>query len=163
MDISADQVVDFWFSDRVQAHWFSSTETLDAEIKERYEGLWERAASGGLDHWMNEPVGALALAIVLDQFPLNMFRGQPKGFATEKKAIEVARHAVGNRFDEQLQGHRLSFLFMPFMHSEDLADQDISVALYRTYISRPWLNDSRIIIDIFLRFHTSIFTCEIIR
>jgi uncharacterized protein (DUF924 family) len=60
-----------------------------------------------------------------------MFRGQAKSFATEKKAIEVARHAVGNRFDEQLEGHRLSFLFMPFMHSEDLADQDISVALYK--------------------------------
>ena len=131
MDITADQVIDFWFSNRVRSQWFSATEALDAEIRERYEQLWKMAAPGELDHWMDDPVGALALTIVLDQFPLNMFRGQPRSFATEKKAVEVARHAIGNGYDVRLEGDKLPFLFMPFMHSEDLADQETSVALYK--------------------------------
>jgi uncharacterized protein (DUF924 family) len=84
-------LLDFWYSERIAKHWFSSTPALDEEIRSRFEPLWQRAAAGELDAWADTPEGALALAIVLDQLPLNMFRGRPAAFATEQRAVAVAR------------------------------------------------------------------------
>ena len=127
------EIIDYWYSDRIKKHWFSSTPDLDNEIRNRYENLWERASAGELDEWINTPEGCLALVIILDQFPLNMFRGQAKSFQTENKAIEVARIAIKNDFAEKLSIDRLSFLIMPLMHSENIEDQDLSVNLFEKY------------------------------
>ena len=121
------EIIDFWYSDTMRKHWFSSTPELDREIKDKYEGVWERAAEGEFDHWQDTPEGALALVIVLDQFPLNMFRSDPRSFQTERKAVEVSRAAIGKGFDNELGKDRLGFLFMPLMHGENLEDQDLSV------------------------------------
>ncbi len=103
-----EDVLDYWFSARLQQHWFASTPALDREIKQRYAALWEQAAKGELDAWRATPKGSLALAILLDQFPLNMFRGTPASFSTEAKAIEVTLHAVAHGLDKQLEvGKRL--------------------------------------------------------
>ena len=125
------ELLDFWYSARISQRWFASTPALDDEIRERYEGLWQRAASGALDGWAENPEGALALAIVLDQLPLNMYRGQPAAFSTEQKAVAVARQAVARGYDQRLPGDRVLFLYMPLMHSEHLDDQDLSVRLFR--------------------------------
>ena len=125
-----EQVLAFWFADGMSKRWFRSTPELDAEIRERFMGTWQAAAAGGLDAWRDSANGCLALAIVLDQFPLNMFRGQADAFATEAAAIEVARHAIAAGYDRALDGDRLGFLYMPLMHSEKLADQDLSVQLF---------------------------------
>jgi uncharacterized protein (DUF924 family) len=85
---------------------------------------------GDLDSWQNTPEGALALVIVLDQFPLNMFRGKPESFSTESQSREVARKAIAKGWDEKLEISSLAFLYMPFMHSENLEDQDRSVYLF---------------------------------
>lgn len=130
MDITAKKIIAFWYAPQVAKHWFASTPELDAEIRERFQALWEGAAVGELDHWQEDPEGCLALAIVLDQFPLNMFRDQPKRFSTETKAIQVARHAVDEGLDRRITAKRLAFLYMPFMHSEALADQELSVRLF---------------------------------
>lgn len=124
-------LLDFWFSPRIGKHWFASTPALDDEIRQRYETLLQRAASGELDGWTASPEGALALVIVLDQLPLNMYRGQPAAFSTEQKAVAVARQAVTRGDDQRLPRERLLFLYLPFMHSEHLADQDQSVALFQ--------------------------------
>jgi len=124
-------VLDFWYSARISKRWFASTPSLDEEIRTRYEDLWKLAASGELDGWSDTPEGALALAIVLDQLPLNMYRGKPAAFSTEQKAVLVAKQAIARGYDEQVPSDRVLFLYMPLMHSENLDDQDLSVAQFR--------------------------------
>lgn len=128
--ITPEQVVDFWFSPEVSPHWFDSTAELDSRIRRRFESLWLEAAGEGLAGWAVTPLGALALCIVLDQFPLNMYRGTPTAFQTEQQAVTVAKRAVEAGLDRQLPQHQLTFLYMPLMHSESLADQDLSVRLF---------------------------------
>ncbi len=124
-------VIEYWYSDQVREHWFSSTPELDVEIRDRFETVWERAVEGALDGWQNKALGSLALILIFDQLPLNMFRGEVKSFQTESNAIEVARAAIGNNFVPELDKDHLAFLFMPFMHSEKMEDQDLAVELYR--------------------------------
>lgn len=124
-------ILDYWYSPRISQRWFASTPALDDEIRTRYEALWRRAATGELDAWADTPDGALALAIVLDQLPLNMYRGKPAAFATEQQAVAVARATVARGDDQRLPRERVPFLYLPLMHSENLADQDQSVALFQ--------------------------------
>jgi uncharacterized protein (DUF924 family) len=124
------QIIEFWFSPPMARHWFNSTEALDRTIRQRFAGLWSEAANGHLDHWAETAEGALALCVVLDQFPLNMFRGQPAAFRTEQKAVAVTKACVAAGFDKQLPKDRLAFLYMPLMHSESMADQRLSVQLF---------------------------------
>ncbi|MDA8092539.1 MAG: DUF924 domain-containing protein [Betaproteobacteria bacterium] len=124
------EMLDFWFSDAMRRRWFASTPKLDAEIRDRFEGLWQQAAAGTLDAWQETPEGALALVIVLDQLPRNMYRGRPESFSTAQQAVAVAKHAIEHGFDQRIGKDRLAFLFMPLMHSERLDDQDASVRLF---------------------------------
>ena len=114
----------------MRKQWFASTPQLDAAIKERFEITWEAAVRGDYDDWRNSPDGCLALTIILDQLPLNMFRGSAKSFSSEHLAIDVAKHAIAQTYDLQIDPAQLAFLYMPLMHSEHLTDQDQSVALY---------------------------------
>jgi uncharacterized protein (DUF924 family) len=123
-------VLDFWFADGMQRRWFRATPALDAEIRGRFEAPWRAAAAGHLDHWSQNAAGALALVILLDQFPLNMFRGEARAFATEARAVAVTLDAVDRGLDAELEGPRLAFLYMPLMHSEDMAHQEASVRLF---------------------------------
>jgi uncharacterized protein (DUF924 family) len=130
MTITPQMVIDFWFSPEVEKHWFSSTPALDRDILERFEQLWVSAAAGELDPWRHSAAGALALVIVLDQFPLNMFRNQAAAFKTEQQAVAVTKQAIDDGLDSVLIGSQLAFLYMPLMHSELMSDQDLSVKLY---------------------------------
>jgi len=123
-------LLDFWYSPAMRERWFASTPALDQEIRDKFETLWQRAVKGELDDWQQSAEGCLALVIVLDQLPLNMFRGKPQGFQTEQQAVKVSKFAIEKKFDQQLSADRLSFLYMPLMHSEKLADQDLSVSLF---------------------------------
>ena len=123
-------VLNFWYSDKVRGQWFSSTAGLDTEIRDRFEPLWLQAAQGRLHHWQHAPESTLALILVLDQFPLNMYRGQTRSFSTEASAVQVTRDALRQGFDKALPTSRLAFLYMPLMHSEALADQDLAVELF---------------------------------
>jgi len=125
------EVLEFWFSDAVRPYWFRSTPELDRQIRKRFEPLWRDAANGGLQEWRETREGALALVIVLDQFPLNMFRGEAASFSTEAMAREVADEAIRRGWDRQMDAPARAFLYLPFMHSESLHDHDRSVELYR--------------------------------
>jgi uncharacterized protein (DUF924 family) len=127
---SPQDVIEFWYSEKMRKSWFSSTPELDNQIRDKFKALWRKAAEGGLDEWKNSPEGCLALIIVLDQFPLNMFRGEAKSFKTEQKAIEVAKYALEKGYDRDIPAERRIFLYMPLMHSEQLEDQELSVRLF---------------------------------
>jgi uncharacterized protein (DUF924 family) len=130
MSLHPQAVVDFWYSDRVRPLWFNSTPEFDEELRQTYGQLYSDASEGRLREWENTAIGALALAIILDQFPLNMFRGRPESFATESEAVRIVHDAVAKGFDVQLEKENRIFLYMPLMHSENLADQDLSVQLF---------------------------------
>ncbi|MDH3535053.1 MAG: DUF924 domain-containing protein [Gammaproteobacteria bacterium] len=123
-------IIDFWFSDETRKLWFNSTPEFDQLLRARYLETWEQAGRGEIDHWMQSADGCVALVIVLDQFPLNMFRGDAQAFATEDRSRDVARFAIERGFDESLSADKKGFLYMPFMHSENLEDQDLSLRLF---------------------------------
>jgi len=128
--ISAAELNSFWFSEPARARWFDSTPEFDSMLRTQYLSLWESARAGALSDWESTPQGALALVIVLDQLPLNMFRGDARSFATEAASRAVAGRAIARGFDQALTPEQQSFFYMPFMHSEALSDQDRSVALF---------------------------------
>lgn len=148
-------ILDFWFSEEVKPKWFNSTKAFDRLLTEQYLDVWQAAQAGQLDPWCESAQGALALVILLDQFPLNMFRARPESFATEARSREIATEAIVNGFDQQLDDKQKVFLYMPFMHSEDLADQDRSVELYTSagmLDNAKWARHHRDIVARFGRF-----------
>lgn len=129
-DDAAD-LLEFWFSGEVSRRWFRSTAQFDEVLRRRYEPLVVAALQGDLREWAASPRGALALVLLLDQLPLNIYRGQARSFAGETLAREVAATALEQGWERQLSEKEKAFLYIPFMHSEDLADQQRAVALYR--------------------------------
>lgn len=124
------EIVDFWFAEDTRKLWFNSTPEFDRKLCENYQSVWEQASRGELDHWMDTAEGCLALVVILDQLPLNMFRGGAQSFATEARSREVARVAIDRGFDQQLPVEQQAFLYMPFMHSEALEDQRLALELF---------------------------------
>ena len=127
---SSQAVLDFWYADEMRKHWFASTPQLDNDIRHRFEAMWEAASEGKLDGWLEHPESALALIIVLDQFPLNMFRGEAKSFTTEAQALDAAKYAIGHGYDYDTPRERVAFMYLPLMHSENLVDQEQCVRLF---------------------------------
>lgn len=132
-----DEILDFWFSGAEgdgpggwRSVWFARDEAFDREIGERLGTYYEQAASGELDGWMKSARGCLALILLLDQVPRNLFRNDPRSFATDVKALAVARHAVDRALDRELPPVQRSFMYMPFEHSESIEDQNRSVELF---------------------------------
>jgi uncharacterized protein (DUF924 family) len=153
--LTASDVLNFWFSDEGEALWFRSTEPFDREIRDNFELLWRQGRDGKLSPWTQTPEGSLALVILLDQLPLNMFRDQPQSFASEQASRDVAHRAIEKGFDKQLDERQKCFLYMPFMHSEDLPDQNRSVALLEAAgmtESLRWAKHHRDIVARFGRF-----------
>ena len=112
-------------------HWYSKDDAFDAEVRRRYLDLWQQAIAGELSSWETSDDGALALVIVLDQFPRNMFRGKPETFSSDAKALAVAERAVARGADARIDPTLLEFLYLPFMHSEAIADQLRCVELFQ--------------------------------
>jgi uncharacterized protein (DUF924 family) len=123
-------IIEYWYADRIKSQWFNSTKELDQEIKNKFEPAWKDAIRGEYQHWREQAEGCLALAIIFDQFPLNMFRGEMESFSTEALAIKVAKEAIQKGFDKMLSKEQVVFLYMPLMHSENIDDQNLSVSLF---------------------------------
>ncbi len=121
------KVINFWFTKPISDHWFSSTPEMDKLITDNYESLWMQAKSGELDSWKQTADGCLALCIVLDQMPLNMFRNTAKSFSTEQQAVSITKHAIKKGFETEVDNERVAFLYMPLMHSEHIDDQNLAV------------------------------------
>ena len=127
---SPETVLTFW-REAGPDKWFTRDDAFDADIREKFLATYEAAAAGKLSAWEASAEGALALAIVLDQFPRNMFRGLARCYATDPLARQVANRALKCGYDQDVAEAERGFFFLPFMHSEDMADQKRCVALYR--------------------------------
>lgn len=132
---AARAVLDFWFGQpgspdwNVQRRdWFAKSDAFDARIRERFLATWQAIHDGEPDGWSVTPEGACARIVLLDQFPRNMFRGDPRSFATDGQALALARRMLSDGSDRMLPTpwHRV-FCYLPFEHAESLSDQDISV------------------------------------
>lgn len=117
------EIIDFWEGVGPKG-WYNSTPELDAEIRESFLPDWEEARSGGLIEWLGSPQGALAYLIVTDQFPRNIFRDDPRAFATDERAHRAATKVIHHGLDVQLPEPIRQFFYLPFMHAETTIDQD---------------------------------------
>lgn len=149
LDPGAQAVLDFWFGppddpDHRNARklWFRKDDAFDAAIHARFAHTREAAGARRLDAWRESARGCLALVIVLDQFSRNMFRGSPRAFECDPYALELAEHAVAARFDAALHPVHRMFFYLPFEHSESLAQQARSVELFDSLHGEPQLADS---------------------
>jgi uncharacterized protein (DUF924 family) len=113
--------------------WFKKDASFDAEIRSRFLATYEAACADRLADWETTPEGALALLIVLDQFPRNMFRGDARTYAADPLARAVAGRAIAKGFDQRVPHSERGFCYLPFMHSEILADQEHCLRLSRQY------------------------------
>jgi uncharacterized protein (DUF924 family) len=146
----AAAVVDFWRAagpDR----WFAKDPEFDAGFRERFLSAHEAAARAELGGWLATPVAALALVLLLDQFPRNAFRGTPRMYATDAMARREATTAIGLRHDMAVEAALRLFFYLPFAHSEDPFDQERSVAFNRL-LGQPHLSHAEGHRDIVRRF-----------
>ena len=122
-------VLKFWFGlDSKQ--WWKADPALDHRIKQSFLKLWAEKRQLPADSFLSDPITALAGVILFDQLPRNMFRGHADQFATDHLALAVAKEAISNGLDEELQKDERKFLYMPFQHSENLDDQNRSLLLF---------------------------------
>ena len=127
---TCDDVLNFWIDEVGIERWYMSTTELDEEITRRFGDAYSDARDGLLDHWQDDARGSLALLLLLDQFPRNMFRGDARAFATDSKARSVARAAVERGQDMEIEGAERQFFYLPFEHSESLDDQEYGLEKY---------------------------------
>jgi len=123
--VDPEEVLTFWFAPDRTSQWYAEDENFDAEIRRRFLATYEAACAERLDKWRNTPATLLALIIVLDQFPRNMFRGTARAFATDARAVRLTKEGIVKGFARPLSGAELDFFCMPLMHSESLSDQEL--------------------------------------
>src|SRR5205085_8449094 len=119
----------FWFGLSYDDWWRGAPE-LDHRIKQQFLNLWAEKRQLPVDSFLDDPLTALAAVILFDQFPRNMFRGHADQFATDHLALAIAKEAIALGFDKQVEPRERTFFYMPFQHSEDLADQNRSLLLF---------------------------------
>ncbi|MBW4649168.1 MAG: DUF924 domain-containing protein [Kastovskya adunca ATA6-11-RM4] len=138
------EILNFWFGSpeseeygKRRQFWFTKSAEFDEEVRSRFLSDYEQAASGQLDDWKDSPLSCLALIILLDQFPRNMFRGTAKAFVTDPQALAAAQHAVAQGFDKELLPVQRWFIYLPFEHSENLEHQHQAVELFSQLPDNP--------------------------
>lgn len=130
MTVGPDDILAFWNA-LGPGGWYAVDDVVDAAIRDRFHPAWRAARGGAFRDWCTTPEGALAYLILTDQFPRNMFRGSARAFAADRLARAAADRALARGFDGAVAKAERGFFYLPFMHSEDLADQERCVALYR--------------------------------
>ena len=125
----ANEILDFWFG-LAPEQWWKNDAELDGEVRKRFLGLWEAQRQRRVADFLGSPDQALAAIILFDQLPRNMFRDHADQFATDHLALAIAEQAVERGYDESFRQPRRGFFYMPFQHSEELDDQQRSVALF---------------------------------
>ncbi|MCC6208250.1 MAG: DUF924 domain-containing protein [Gammaproteobacteria bacterium] len=129
-DSATQSVLDHWFSASARKYWFNASEDFDRDLVRRFSALHRRAANGELDGWESTATGSLALVILLDQCSRNFNRNRGDAYANDAHARRIVLAAIARGFDQELEGWRRAFLYMPLMHSEAPDDQDYSVRLF---------------------------------
>lgn len=156
MDSSRSRdLLQFWFGHPEQPEfgkprkvWFQKAPIFDQAIRDRFLSDYHQAAAGELSEWQAAPLSCLALILLLDQVSRNVFRGTPQAFATDDQALAVAKEAIAQHFDQSLLPVQRWFMYLPWEHSENLADQQQSLALWNQLKDDP---DSASSIDYAIR------------
>lgn len=130
--MTPEEINRFWLNEVGEKGWYEQSDALDEEIRARFQQAWEEAETLTKD-WLTAPESALAAAILTDQFPRNMFRGDPRSFATDALAVKIADAGINQGFDLATDLPQRQFFYLPFEHSEKLADQDRAVELTREF------------------------------
>lgn len=130
-------VITFWLESVGPKGWYEVNPDVDAAITAQFGTLWQAAHDGGLDHWIDGAAGSLAYLILTDQFPRNMFRGEARAFATDARARDAARRALAQNWDQEAPTPERQFFYLPFEHSEDLADQTLAVDCFTNRMDNP--------------------------
>jgi uncharacterized protein (DUF924 family) len=156
---SIRDILDFWFlplshpdHGKPREVWWRGPTELDIEIRERFAAAFDRAIDGAFDHWQKSPDGALALILLCDQFPRNMHRGSARAFAGDAKARETARLALARGYPAAFNRAMRLFFYVPFEHSEQLADQDLCCALFAAFEDEETMKHALEHRDIIVRF-----------
>ena len=147
----AHNIVQFWI-DAGPEKWFSKDDTFDAEIAERFAGLSALAADGNLDTWLTEPESALALILLLDQFPRNLYRNDARAYAQDGKAVDVAEEAIAHGHDAAYELPLRRFFYLPYMHAEDIVLQQRCIDLCAAIGDEDGVKYSKIHADIIAEF-----------
>jgi len=129
---SPDGIISFW-RNAGEDRWFKADADFDAEVRARFHKLWQEARDDLHANWEKTADGMLALIIVLDQFPRNMFRGSAEAFSTDPQALALTKRAIEQGMDQRIDPDLRAFVYMPLMHSEDPKDQLRSVAVFRAF------------------------------
>jgi uncharacterized protein (DUF924 family) len=146
-----NDVIGFWRSAGPEK-WFKKRAAFDEAVRLKFEPVHHRAARGEYDAWTESAEGSLALLILLDQFPRNLYRGSAHAYATDPKARAIARPAIDRGFDRQVEPILRNFFYLPFEHSEDLTDQEFALALAAETGVEDDLKWARLHRDIIARF-----------
>ena len=146
-----EDIIAFW-EEAGPEKWFTKDEAFDAQIRERFLATYEAAAAGELAGWAETAHGTLALLILLDQFPRNLFRGDKRTYATDDMALAIAEDAVADGYHQVFKPPMSRFFILPFTHAEDLAAQERSVALNEELGDEDGLKWARHHRDIVARF-----------
>jgi uncharacterized protein (DUF924 family) len=140
----AERLLAFWFAsegpserDRLRDLWFQATPEFDAALAKHFRADYDRAAAGVYDPWRDAAQTCLALVLLLDQLPRNLFRNSPRAYATDSAALATARDAVARGYDRMVAPVRRCFFYLPFEHSESLADQETAMRLYASLPDHP--------------------------
>ena len=123
------QILAFWFAPGMKEKWFKKDPAFDREVRDRLGTPHEKAAAGGFEDWRATPEGCVALIVLLDQVPRNLYRNDRRAFATDGMALAATRHALAQGFEAALTQDQRGFLYMPLQHSEALEDQELSLRL----------------------------------
>lgn len=145
------EILSFWWNAGFE-RWFVRSDEFDQQIIENFKETFAIAENGELDKWAESPHSALALLILLDQFPRNMFRDLPRAFATDKKALSIAQMTLDKKYYLAYPANIRSFYFLPFEHSEEMWAQDISVEYFRKFGESDGYLYALIHMDIIRRF-----------
>jgi len=127
--VSPEEVLRFWLDEVGPKGWYQSSETLDEQVRERFQSAWENVRAGAYGLWLTYPSGTLAYVILTDQFPRNMFRGEGRAFATDRAGLTAAKVAINRGWDMRIDEPARQFFYLPLMHSENLCDQERCVRL----------------------------------
>ena len=147
------EILSFWFQELDPKDWWAKSDATDELMEERFLELWEEQKSKTADDFLTAPETALAAVILFDQFPRNMFRNSADAFSTDHLAQQIAEKAVDLELDAQLPEDQRAFLYMPFMHAEDIQLQNRSVTLFTKLGSnQKFANEHRDVIAKFGRF-----------
>jgi len=145
-------VLTFWFDELETMQWFKKDDDVDTAIEQRFKGVHQQVSEAGLDTLSTAPRTALAAVIVLDQFSRNMFRGTAKSFDSDPKALELAERILANGLDRDFNADEKAFCYLPFEHSEALANQKRSVELFQALGNENYANYAQAHLDIIEKF-----------